>query len=95
MALEAKVAGAEKNVGSTQFDGLVKSISEVVGRIDATKTTDPSADCALLEAKLELFKGQANALTATYELGSVDRTAVAPAGIEQSVPTQSPPHMGP
>ena len=86
--LESKVAGAEKKLGSTQFDGLVQSISEVVGRIDATKAADASADCALLEAKLELFTGQANALTAKYELGPVDRSAVAPAGIEKRARTE-------
>ena len=83
VALEGAVAAQEKKIGSTQFDGLVQSISEAQGRLTAVKTADPDAsDCGLLEAKLELFTGQAQALTTKYSLGPVERPAVAPASIE-------------
>ncbi len=92
VSLEASVTAQEKTIGSTQFKGLVQSIAEVQGRLAAVQLADPAADSALLKAKLELFTGQAEALTQKYSLGPVERPVVPPATIStrERTPVSTP-----
>ena len=56
--------------------GLLQSISEVQGQLDVAQAKGD--ECGLLQAKLELFTTQANALTSKYDLGPISRPPVTP-----------------